>query len=90
MRKKKRRNLIKELINRRDEVIKRAKNLANRQIPQEFMDKDFPDIIEWVIIPHISESYQPYKKVEDDEVRGFSKLMGKLIYALGGKKNEKT
>ena len=59
---KERRNLIKDLIERRDEVVKRTSLILNRKIPEDLLDSSFPDMMEWIISPLIHESFEEYKE----------------------------
>jgi len=89
MRKKKARKLISELAIRRDEVVTRAKMVANKQLPQNLLDSDFPTTIEWIITPHIKEDYEHFQQVKDKDVRRFQNLMGKMLKAFSKKKKIK-
>ena len=88
MRRNKSKKLIKELIKRRDEVIKRAVMIANKKIPEYLLVVQLADLIEWIIKPHIREQYSDYKKPVDKEVRGFQRLLQKIT--MKGEKYEKT
>ena len=78
MRRNKSKKLIKELIKRRDEVVKRAAMIANKKIPEYLLEVQLADLIEWIIKPHIREQYSDYKKPSDSKVRGFQKLLQKV------------
>lgn len=88
MRKKKRANLVRELIRRREEVIKRARMIANKQIPEHIIEGDYAGIIEWIVKPHINEKYEEYKSPDDEEVRWWQKIGYKIAKIL--EKGEKT
>lgn len=88
--KKKAKRLIVELAKRRDEVIQRAILIANKKIPEELIDLQLADLMEWVIKPHIKESYTSYNKPSDSEVRGFQKLLQKVTNKAGKYDRKKT
>ena len=78
MRRNKSKKLIKELIKRRDEVIRRAVMIANKKIPEYLLEVQLAELIEWIIKPHIMEEYTTYNKPSDSKVRGFQKLLQKV------------
>ena len=78
MRKNRNKKLIKELIKRRNEVIKRAVMIANKKIPEYLLEVQLAELIEWIIKPHIMEEYTTYNKPSDSKVRGFQKLLQKV------------
>lgn len=79
MRKNKSKKLINELVKRREEVIRRAILIANKDIPENLIDCQLAEILEWMIEPHIKEEFIEYKKPSDKEVRGFQKVLQKVI-----------
>ncbi|MFX0071899.1 MAG: hypothetical protein ACFFAO_12490 [Candidatus Hermodarchaeota archaeon] len=60
--------LIRDLIQRRDEVINRAKFAANRRFPEYLQEGRFPDLIEWIISPHIKKEWYPYRELNNKAV----------------------
>ena len=78
MKNRKAKSLIKELVKRRNEVIERAKLIANKKIPENLITLQLADVIEWIIKPHIKEDYSEYIEASDVEVRGFQKLLQKV------------
>ena len=87
MRKNKQRVLIKELVKRREEVIKRAILIANKDIPEHLIECQLSEIIEWMVEPHIREKFGEYNKPSDKEVRGFQRLLQKVVNKVKGEKN---
>lgn len=79
MRKKRSKKLIKELVNRREEVIRRAILIANKDVPEHLIELQLSDIIEWMIEPHIKEKFVEYNKPDDKKVRGFQKVIQKVV-----------
>lgn len=79
---KKRRRLIEDLIKRREEVILRAKMIANKDVPESLINTGFADVIKWMITPHIEPTYEPYNQPEDSEVRGFQNTLMKILKAF--------
>ena len=66
-------------MNRRDEVIKRGAAAANRQFPEWLQDYDFPTLIEWIITPHISPKYEPFRNIENEERRAAYKTAYRVL-----------
>ena len=85
MRKKVKR-LINSLVERREEVVSRARMIANKQVPEELINQNMTATIEWIVGPHIKQTYDRYQKAEDEDVRGFQSLMMKIFKAIGVKK----
>ena len=86
----KNRKIIKELIDRRDEVTRRAVKIANRNIPQNLIDVSYPKIIEWVVSPHLYEVYKKASNVEESVLRDDQNLIYKIlgVFKDKNKKNE--
>lgn len=82
---KKAKRLIRALVERREEVVLRARTIANKQIPEQLIDTNMSDTIEWIVTPHIQEKYERFQKAEDEDVRGFQSLMMKIFKAIGVK-----
>ena len=79
MKRNKSKRLIKELVKRRDEVAKRAKMVANKRIPEHLIDSQLAEIMEWIVQPHIVAEYDNYNKPSNTEVRGFQKILQKIL-----------
>ena len=86
----KNRKIIKELIDRRDEVTRRAVKIANRNIPQHLIDMSYPKIIEWMVEPHLYEVYKKASNVEESVLRDDQTLIYKIlgVFKDKNKKNE--
>ena len=84
----KNRKIIKELIDRRDEVTRRAVKIANRNIPQNLIDVSYPKIIEWMVEPHLYEKYIKVSNVEESELRDDQNLIYKILGVFKDKKIE--
>jgi len=79
-----------ELINRRDEVIQRAIYAANRQFPPRLLESGFPDILKWVIVPHITEIYNSYSPESEKRERKASRAVYKILEGIEEKDKEES
>ena len=80
----KRNNIEKELLRRRDEVIKRAFAAVRRELPEGL--QGFPETIFWIIEPHMEPEFAPYTKEDEKIDRGAESAVVKI---LGGVREEK-
>jgi len=87
---KKKDELINELVTRRDEVVKRAALVANRQLPQPILEKiqSEADMLEWIVTPHIYGNYDPVVKINDEILRRGTDVVGAYLRDKGDE-NEK-
>ena len=79
-----------ELINRRDEVIQRAIYAANRQFPPSLLESGFPEILKWVITPHITEIYANYSPESEKRERKASRAVYKILEGVENKDKEES
>ena len=87
--KKRRNKLFAELIDRRDEVLRRAIMISNRNIPQFLMDEPLPKVLEWVVSPHIYKTWEKYAKIDVKELRGDQSLVYKILGAYSENREKK-
>ena len=78
-----------ELINRRDEVIQRAIYAANRQFPPSLIESGFPELLKWVINPHISEFYLNYSPEEEGREKKALRAVYKILEGVENEENNK-
>ncbi len=70
---------IKSLEYRRDEVISRAKHFANRTFPDHLLEEPMANMIKWVVEPHIQDHYDVYNPVPDTDDRGAERAVMKIM-----------
>jgi len=83
--------LINELATRRDEVVKRAALVANRQLPQPILEKiqSEADMLEWIVTPHLYETFEPVVRIDDEVLRSGTEIVGAYLRTKGEDDEEK-
>jgi len=71
--------ILSQLMERKDEVIKRAISVANRTLPDYLVDMSMADILEWIITPHIHAKYEPYIITKDAQERGALRAVHSIL-----------
>lgn len=71
--------MVKRLGAQITEVLTRALYTINRKFPDWLLDKEFPDLIEWIVEPHLSEEWNEYIYVPPEEDRGAERAVQKIL-----------
>ena len=73
-----------EMLERRDEVLKRAKLVIKKEFPDYLLEEGMGGILEWMVQPHINEDYEKYTPKNYDEIdrgaeRAVITIMKKMV-----------
>ena len=72
-------HFIKDLQVRISEVIHRGKHACNHTFPDEYLERPFEDLIEWVLTPHIKATFTHYDYISPEMERGAERAVQKIM-----------